>query len=111
MTKKINQKQALLAIANLERFEASALSGRTVPANSRPPYGRLNDVERFYEDTHNSGSPVYVVYSYGTPIAWHVLSSDEWQLAGQKFSPTTSRHQSIVNRAIPLCKYGKEVAA
>jgi hypothetical protein len=110
MTKKINQKQALLAIANLENFQASALSAITV-CGTRPPYGRLDDVERFYEDTYNSGSPVYIVYSYGTPIAWHVFSSDEWQLAGQKFSPTTSRHQSIVNRAIPLCRFGTGVAA
>ena len=108
--KKINQKQAVFAIANLETFEASALSGRMVPANSRPPYGRLSDVERFYEDTHNSGAPVYVVYSYGTPIAWHVLSSDEWQLVDQKFSPTTSKHQSVVRRATGF-PIGKGVAA
>jgi hypothetical protein len=105
--KKINQKQAVLAIANLENFEASALSGREVPPNSRPPYGRLDDVERFYEATHNSGGPVYVVYSYGTPIAWHIYSTDEWQLAGQKFSPTTSRHQSIVKRATAFPILGK----
>lgn len=110
MTKKINQKQALLAIANLERFEASALSAIEV-TNRRPPYGRLDDVEAFYEDTHNCGGPVYIVYSYGTPIAWHVGPRNEWVVPNQKYSVTTSKHQSIVRSAIALSKFGKEVAA
>lgn len=33
----------------------------------------------------------YVVMSYNTPIAWH--SAVGWHKVGQKFSPTTSKHQ------------------
>lgn len=39
----------------------------------------------------------YVVYSYSTPIAWH-RSGLGWYIVDQKFSPTTSKHQSIIRR-------------
>jgi hypothetical protein len=109
MAQKITQKQAVLAIANIEAFEASALSARTV-CNARPPYGRLDDVESFYEATHNSGGPVYVVYSYGTPIAWHIYATDEWVVPAEKYSTTTSKHQGLVRRALQVTRHGKAVA-
>lgn len=34
----------------------------------------------------------YVVWSYGTPIAWH-LRDGYWHKVAQKFSMTTSHHQ------------------
>ena len=40
----------------------------------------------------------YVIYSYGTPIAWH--GKFGWSVPAIKYSSTTSRHQSIVRSAI-----------
>lgn len=40
----------------------------------------------------------YVVWSYRTPIAWHWTNERSgesgWHVVAQKFSPTTSKHQS-----------------
>lgn len=40
----------------------------------------------------------FVVYSYGTPIAWHY--DNGWYLVEQKFSSSTGRHQSTVRNAL-----------
>jgi hypothetical protein len=111
MKKSINQKQAIEAIANLDSFEASALSAREA-YNSRPPLGRLNseDIVTFYEATHNSGGMVYIVYSYGTPIAWYVYSTNQWHIVDQKFSATTSKHQNYTRRGIAQSQFGKVAA-
>lgn len=46
----------------------------------------------------------YVVYSYSTPIAWHVHDDTEpyWVQVDDGFSVTTSRHQSIVRQALAM---------
>lgn len=41
----------------------------------------------------------YVVYSYNTPIAWWDAATG-WVIPDVKYSPTTSRHQSIVRLAV-----------
>jgi hypothetical protein len=40
----------------------------------------------------------YVVYSYSTPIAWH--TEDGWVMPDEKYSVTTSRHQSRIRTAL-----------
>lgn len=43
----------------------------------------------------------YVVYSYWTPIAWHVSGTvNEWIYPAVKYSPTTSAHQSKIRIAL-----------
>jgi hypothetical protein len=42
-------------------------------------------------------SATYVVWSYGTPIAW--LIGDSWVIPQESYSQSTSRHQQIVRRA------------
>lgn len=44
------------------------------------------------------GDMDYIVVSYGTPIAWH--TPDGWYIVQQRFSVTTSRHQSQVRAGI-----------
>lgn len=41
----------------------------------------------------------YVVYSYATPIAWRRADA-VWVVPNVKYSPVTSRHQSLVRRGI-----------
>lgn len=36
----------------------------------------------------------YVIYSYGTPIAWH--GPDGWMFPDEKYSATTTRHQGKI---------------
>ena len=42
----------------------------------------------------------YVVFSYNTPIAWHLRSTDAWLVPTVKYSATTSTHQSVVRQAL-----------
>jgi hypothetical protein len=94
----LNQRDAIHYIASRKEFTASALSG--YHTNYTPQAGRLNG-EEYSKLTEASarGKFVYVVYSYGTPIA---LCTEEgnWHLVEQKFSPTTSKHQNLTRRAI-----------
>jgi hypothetical protein len=55
--------------------------------------------EAYYQD---AGRIDYVVYSYRTPIAWHVegLAAGEWYIVDDKFSVTTTYHQSAVRSAL-----------
>lgn len=41
----------------------------------------------------------YVVWSYGTPIAWHA-SGGAWVVPDDRYSATTSRHQRFVHLAV-----------
>jgi hypothetical protein len=93
MTKQINQRDAEHYIATRQEFKASALTGSTYSLGA----GRLNGEEdyRFYSSVNAMD---YIVYSYGTPIAWHTAQG--WYIVSQKFSVTTSKHQNAVRRAI-----------
>lgn len=42
----------------------------------------------------------YVVYSYATPIAWHNSRANEWRTNNDKYSMTTTHHQSAIFTAI-----------
>ncbi|SRR6266851_1318210 len=42
----------------------------------------------------------YVVFSYATPIAWHRPADDLWIVPDERYSVTTSRHQSLIGTAI-----------
>lgn len=50
--------------------------------------------------------PDYVVYSYQTPIAWHVPDdgddgdTERWVVPDVKYSRTTTRHQNLVLTAL-----------
>jgi hypothetical protein len=57
--------------------------------------GRLPDE---YEQQLRLDQPSYIVYSYGTPIAWYCDKG--WFIPDAKYSTTTSKHQNYVRRAI-----------
>ena len=74
-------------------------SGALEGVSGNPGYiGRLNSTAReaYFRDANNID---YVVLSYSTPIAWHT-SAGKWVVVGQKFSVTTTSHQSAVRQAL-----------
>ena len=93
MKLQVNQKIAMERIANREPFEASSLSGKFM--NYTPSAGRLGDEYNKLIAEFKTGA--YVVFSYSTPIAY---ATEKWHTVTEKFSPTTSRHQSIVRKAV-----------
>jgi hypothetical protein len=95
----LNQRDAIHYIATNGQFTASALSGSSFKQYT-PDSGRLNAEEFALLKQATQGTEwVYVVFSYGTPIAWRIDGAD-WYTVEQKFSVTTSKHQNLTRRAI-----------
>lgn len=85
-------------IADRELFKGSNLRGvawREGTGYLPPAYGET------LNDEWESGLVDYIVYSYGTPIAWHNIR-EGWNIPPVKYSRTTSRHQSTVRRGASL---------
>lgn len=92
-----------LAIRNREPFKThGALAGGPSILGHLGMLGH-DDREQWYADVNDVD---YVVTSYATPIAWHTPRG--WHVVAQRFSATTSRHQSTVSRA--LGEYGAMLA-
>ena len=92
--KQLNQRDAIHYIATRQEFKASALMGTFAHIGA----GRLQGKELATYQADKIGID-FIVYSYGTPIAWHTFNFG-WYVVEQKFSPTTSKHQNYTRRAI-----------
>lgn len=89
-------------VERLEAFRHGNVRGEWYPSWSYVPTGRL---DAQCEPSGNPREPraYYVVFSYGTPIAWHRYTSGdtgEWTVPARKYSATTSNHQTITRSAI-----------
>jgi hypothetical protein len=85
-------------IASRTNFMGSNFYGQTQspdPADRYPAYGMLPDTHISLLESEN---PSYIIYSYGTPIAWY--GTYGWNIPAIKYSMTTSKHQSYVRRSI-----------
>ncbi len=84
-------------IRDRKGFVASSLTARVVDGMGFWDNGKLagEDADQFRLDSPHID---YVVWSYVTPIAWHVTDTDggeHWHVVKQRFSTTTStKHQS-----------------
>jgi hypothetical protein len=84
-------------LKNREAFTTSgALHGGPV---ANRPLGWSGRLPRDWQNVLDTGAD-YVVYSYSTPIAWHRPADDLWIIPDEKYSVTTSRHQSLISTAI-----------
>jgi hypothetical protein len=96
--KQLNQRDAIHYVMTRQEFKASALSGTY--KDYTPSEGRLNREEyEILESAMNESRVAFVVFSYGTPIAWHT-DARGWYVVSQKFSVTTSKHQNLTRHAI-----------
>ena len=89
-------------LAKREPFEGSSL--RAEWATMRPASGLLSEaefqtLEMDWQDAVDAAVPLYVVYSYGTPIAWAMEGKSAYCVT-QKFSQTTTRGQYAVREYI-----------
>lgn len=83
-------------VPNRTPFAHGSMSGRVYTSGERVPTGRMPKSER--DALASVIGPVYVVFSYATPIAWH--SAGEWHVSGARYSNTTARHQYHVRSAV-----------
>lgn len=93
------------AIMAGKEFVTGAMRGVTVAHDQRSilTLGRLD------REHHSSVKRAdYVVYSYSTPIGWHIPASDSdggtayWVVPDDTYSVTTNRHQGLVRVALSL---------
>lgn len=89
------RKEAGELIKQHKPFRASAMRAHlTTSRTLAPGYLPAEWLQAYIRDR-----PTYVVISYDTPIAWW---SDErgWVIPNVFYSHTTSKHQTIVRRAV-----------
>ena len=87
---------AIAKVAQRAEFRGNSIWGTRAPSMTGQIYGRA--AELWIAD-RTAGEVVYVVYSYSTPIAWFTKRG-EWVVPSEKYSHTTSRHQSIVRQGV-----------
>lgn len=94
---KVSSQDAWKPMQNRQDFK----TGGALWGTSRPPYvgGRLSEHDK-NEYQNNMEDIDFVVVSYHTPIAWHYKSRDSWYIVRTKFSTTTSKHQTLIERAV-----------
>lgn len=90
-----NRRKIIEHVASLDNFEIGNVRGGWYPDGTGVPTGRLADGAAL---TSTQG-PVYVVYSYGTPIAWRPAGG-AWVAPQTRYSVTTSHHQSLVRQGM-----------
>lgn len=86
MLKNLNRDQVIIAIKNQQPFRSCSgtMSGEWLCGGALDP--------------EHSGACRYVVYSYSTWIG--ASEKGQWELNPNRYSVTTSRHQSYLRRAI-----------
>lgn len=97
----INNGQAVAAIHNAEPFHntTGSLRSRYLSKSYELTRGRMPAVAaqllaEALIAAESDGQPLYVVYSYATPIAW-AREGDLLTVADVRYSVTTSRHQAL----------------
>ena len=85
-------------LAHREAFSGSSM--RAEWSFMKPLYGRLSESEYQtmrldWKDAQDFQMPLYVVYSYDTPIAW-TMEGKPAHIVDQRFSVTTSKQQGYV---------------
>lgn len=103
-TKRIPQRDSADAIRQREAFRASSMRAGIRTWLDHVPPGRLprEHYERLREDL-NTHRQLYVVFSYGTPIAWALpLDDSPGVVPDVKYSTTTSKHQGYARRGLGL---------
>ena len=95
-----SRKNAIGKIAKMEAFDGNSMCGRKNLDGGYMSNGRIyGDAAVLWRIDETAARIRYVVYSYATPIAW-VRDNGEWVVPAEKYSATTSRHQSIVRMAV-----------
>lgn len=90
------------AIRRRETFTAGdgSLTGGHAGTDTTPARGRLPQAWHFHWQgaVNAHGAALYVVRSYGTPIAW-AGPGEALTVPAVSYSPTISRHQGMARRA------------
>ena len=99
-----NARTIAQALKNGEGFATSgALKGVASPQWIGPGRMHPEDARELYAIQSVIGID-YVVFSYGTPIAYRTEDTGEWVVPDTRYSVTTSKHQSTIRYAVSLAQ-------
>lgn len=92
-----NVDQIVASIGDLRAFKINTMKGLWFPTSEAVPVGMLSAGHLQALRCAGGGvKPIYVVFSYGTPIAWRCAGDgQEWCVPKVTYSVTTSKHQSL----------------
>lgn len=100
MYKRVSNRDAATYIETRQEFEThtGSLRGEFATVGNLSRLGYLPPEHRVAlgQAWDKAGRGVYIVWSYGTPIAWH--DGERWTRPDVKYSVTTSRHQGLTPR-------------
>lgn len=89
-------KDVTTAIRNREDFRFNTMRGFNAKAPVSAGYSQ--EFSKKVNEAINNLKNVYVIYSYGTPIAAEI--DGEAVVTDEKFSVTTSRHTNLAKQAL-----------
>jgi hypothetical protein len=93
-----SRNDAKAEIAARREFKGNSMFGSYGTSYGGHIYGRAAEL---WAADQIGGQIEYVVVSYATPIAWYTKRG-EWVVPQEKYSHTTSRHQSVVRSAVGM---------
>jgi hypothetical protein len=93
-----NRRKVIEGVACLDNFEVGTVRGAWYPNGTGFDLGKLppewHSKIRDLVDT-----PVYVIYSYATPIAWRTAGGP-WVVPDVRYSGTTLHHMSLARQGM-----------
>jgi hypothetical protein len=98
----LNYRQIPDAVAARQPFQGNSMSAERVAPGRYVRFGFLSQadaklLDQAADDAKHKGETLYVVYSYGTPIAWGLDGRDLY-VPEVRYSVTSGRHQGICRR-------------
>ncbi|QKY79994.1 hypothetical protein PQD13_gp82 [Gordonia phage Clawz] len=97
-TKTSKRSEHIEAVRDVRSFDGGTVWADTYPNGLRVTLGDLPP--QWSKELSVVDGPLYVVFSYRTPIAWR--THDRIVIPPVKYSATTTRHQNIVKEAWSL---------
>lgn len=96
------------AIDSLENFRLGNISGENFSSWQNVPLGRLSQNNPRYAGVE-ANMAVYVIFSYGTPIAWKFSNAYVWVIPNYTYSMSTTNHQNVLRAELGTAFYTDEV--
>lgn len=97
-----NEARALIqqGVDEQKEFKKGNLKGIKIKREDTLDFGRLpEEYRKQLRQQHEFDMVKYMIFSYGTPIAW-VLYAGTWICPEVNYSITTTHHQGVVKTAI-----------
>jgi len=105
-----NRKRIIDLIGTLRSFQIGNMSANWYPTPLAVPIGSLPGDAILALRALDGDTPVYVIFSYVTPIAWR-LAGRRWVAPSHRYSRTTTHHQDLAAQGMALWDHCLDAAA